>query len=303
MNIPKVISSTLTAVALLFVGSFDPASASGFVTIGTGNTTGVYFASGKAICDFVNKGKKKHGLRCSAQTTGGSIDNIGKIRSGELDLGLAQSDWQHHAFLGTSKFQNVGEFKSLRSLFSLYAIPFTIVAREDAKIKNFDDLLSGLQVGKRIVVPRGSDKVCNPCDVGCADKDCKCSEDNCSSLTKGMKTGTFDMLGELATHPSSQIIGIANESKIRIIPLDTQAANKIASSKPFFRRTLIPGNMYRNNPNDVRTFGIGATVVGSAESSEQMVYEVVKSVFENFAAFKKRHPALGSVEIQDSQTG
>ena len=64
-----------------------------FVTIGTGGVTGVYYPTGGAICRLVNKKRKVHGIRCSTESTGGSVYNINTIRAGELDMGVAQSDW------------------------------------------------------------------------------------------------------------------------------------------------------------------------------------------------------------------
>ena len=74
------------------------------VAIGTGDVTGVYFPAGGAICRLINNGRKDHGIRCSVEPTSGSIQNINRIRSGDLEFGIVQSDWQYHAYKGTSKF-------------------------------------------------------------------------------------------------------------------------------------------------------------------------------------------------------
>ncbi len=89
------------------------AQAQEFFTIGTGGVTGVYYPTGGAICRLVNKGRKEHGLRCSVESTGGSVYNINTIREGELEFGVAQSDWQYHAYNGTSKFADAGPFEEL----------------------------------------------------------------------------------------------------------------------------------------------------------------------------------------------
>ncbi len=105
----------------------------------------MYYPTGGAICRLVNKSKKEHGIRCSVESTGGSIYNINTIRAGELDLGIAQSDWQYHAYNGTSKFADKGAFGDLRAVFSIHPEPFTVVARADSGINTFDDLK-----GKRV---------------------------------------------------------------------------------------------------------------------------------------------------------
>ena len=81
-----------------------PAPAQDFVIIGTGGVTGVYYPTGGAICLLVNKGRKDHGVRCSVESSGGSVYNLNTIRSGEMDIGVVQSDWQFHAYKGTSRF-------------------------------------------------------------------------------------------------------------------------------------------------------------------------------------------------------
>src|SRR5271156_6631550 len=110
------------------------------VTIGTAGVTGVYYPAGGAICRLVNRGRKEHGIRCTVESTGGSINNLEAIRKGDLDPGIVQSDLLYHAYTGTEIFADVGADKNLRALFSLHAEPFTVVARKDAKIETFDQL-------------------------------------------------------------------------------------------------------------------------------------------------------------------
>ena len=140
-------TKTKLAVSALVASAFmaPAAMAEEFITIGTGGVTGVYYPTGGAICRLVNKGRKEHGIRCSVESTGGSVYNINTIRDGELEFGVAQSDWQYHAYNGTSKFEEQGAFEGLRAVFSVHPEPFTVVARADAGISNFDDLQ-----GKRV---------------------------------------------------------------------------------------------------------------------------------------------------------
>ena len=54
-----------------------------------------------------------------------------------------------------------------------------------------------------------------------------------------------------------------------------------------------------NNKEDINTFGVGATFVTSSDVPEKVVYTVVKAVFDNFAQFKKLHPAFANLKEQE----
>ena len=110
----------LAVIALALSMSVPVWAEQTFVTIGTGGVTGVYYPTGGAICRLVNKKRKVHGIRCSTESTGGSVFNLNTIRTGDLDMGVAQSDWQYHAYHGSSKFKGKGANKELRAVFSVH---------------------------------------------------------------------------------------------------------------------------------------------------------------------------------------
>ena len=141
MKLRDLALATVTATGLL-AGS---AQAQQFISIGTGGVTGVYYPTGGAICRLINKDRKTHGIRCSAESTGGSVYNINTIRAGELEFGVAQSDWQYHSYRGTSKFADQGPFTDLRAVFSVHPEPFTLLVRSGTNVTKFEEL-KGLKV-------------------------------------------------------------------------------------------------------------------------------------------------------------
>jgi hypothetical protein len=139
-DIPGVLTSLAAGVAFVCVLAVPGAAIAQqkFVTIGTGGVTGVYYAVGGAICRLVNKDRAKHGLRCSVESTGGSVYNVNTIKAGELDFGMAQSDVQYQSYKGTGPFKDQA-YADLRAVFSVHPEPFTVVARREANIKTFAD--------------------------------------------------------------------------------------------------------------------------------------------------------------------
>ncbi|WEM43829.1 TAXI family TRAP transporter solute-binding subunit [Photobacterium sp. DA100] len=274
--------------------------AQSFVTIGTGGVTGVYYPTGGAICRLVNNGRSQHGIRCSVESTGGSIFNINSIRTGELDLGIAQSDWQYHAYNGTSKFKNRGPFKSLRSVFSIHPEPFTVVARADSGIKRFEDLK-----GKRVNIGNPGSGQRNTMEMlmkayGWTKKDfAQVSELKASYQSHALCDNKIDAIVYTVGHPSGAIKEATTACESVIVDVSGPVVDRLVEENSFYRTTTIPGRMYRGNNHDVQTFGVGATLVSSAAVDERIVYEMVKSVFENFDTFKKLHPAFSLLEKEE----
>ena len=289
--------ATTMLVAGLTLGASLTASAQTFITIGTGGVTGVYYPTGGAICRLVNKNRKQHGIRCSVESTGGSVYNLNTIRADELDMGVAQSDWQFHAYNGTSKFADKGANKDLRAVFSVHPEPFTVVARKDSGIKSFSDLK-----GKRVNVgnpgsgQRGTMEVLMEA-MGWKMSDFSlASELKSSEQSRALCDNKVDAIVFTVGHPSGSIKEATTSCDTLLVPVTGSAVNKLVRDNDYYRSASIPGGMYRGNPNDTATFGVGATFVSSTNTSTSTVYQVVKAVFENFSSFRKLHPAFANLD-------
>ncbi|MCG8436077.1 MAG: TAXI family TRAP transporter solute-binding subunit, partial [Gammaproteobacteria bacterium] len=273
-----------------------------FITIGTGGVTGVYYPTGGAICRLVNKGKKKHGVRCSVESTGGSVYNINTIRAGELDMGVAQSDWQVHAYNGSGKdsFKKAGPFKELRAVFSVHPEPVSIVARKDSGIKHVSDL-----VGKRVNIGNpgsGTEATWNVMwkAMGKTNKDLKLAAQMKSAETpSALCDNKIDAFFWLVGNPAALNKEAATTCDVVFVEVSGPVIDKLVKENSFYRYAVIPGGMYRGNPNDIKTFGVGATFVSSTKTPAKTVYEVVKAVFENFDRFKKLHPAFAVLKKEE----
>lgn len=295
-------ASLLAALTLGFVMAFSSAAVSEttFVTIGTGGVTGVYYPTGGAIARLVNKGKKEHGIRASVESTGGSVYNINAIASGELEMGVAQSDWQFHAWNGTSKFKEKGPNKDLRAVFSVHPEPFTVVARADSGIKNFQDLK-----GKRVNIgnpgsgQRGTMEVVME-KMGWTKDDFKlASELKSAEQSKALCDNKIDAIVFTVGHPSGSIKEATTSCDSVIVNVEGPEIDALVNDNDYYRTATIPAGMYRGNDQDTKTFGVGATFVSSAKVPENVIYVVVKSVFENFDDFKKLHPAFAVLKKEE----
>jgi len=288
------------SVALLstsLIGGTAIAQEQQFVSIGTGGVTGVYYPTGGAICRLVNRNRKEHGIRCGVESTGGSVFNINAVRGGELEFGVAQSDWQFHAYNGTSRFEEQGAFEGLRAVFSVHPEPFTVVARADAGISTFEDLK-----GKRVNVgnpgsgQRGTMEVLMEAMGWTMGDFSLSSELQAAEQSQALCDNNIDAMVYTVGHPSGSIQEATTSCDSVLVTVENDATAKLIADNSYYRSAVIPGGMYRGNDEDINTFGVGATFVSSTDVPDDVVYEIVKAVFENIDQFRSLHPAFANLD-------
>ncbi|MBN7783875.1 TAXI family TRAP transporter solute-binding subunit [Ponticoccus gilvus] len=286
------------AVAGLAFGG--AAQAQEFISIGTGGVTGVYYPTGGAICRLVNKDRKEHGIRCAVESTGGSVYNINTIKAGELEFGVAQSDWQYHAYNGSSQFEGDAAFPDLRAVFSVHPEPFTLLARADAGVEKFEDL-----AGKRVNVGNpGSGQratmevVMEAFGIGMDDL-ALATEYKGSEMAQQLCDGNIDAMIYTVGHPAAAIQEATTTCDVKLIDVVGEPIDTLVADNPYYRVATIPGGMYEGNDEDTTTFGVGATFVTSASVPEDTVYVVAKAVMENISDFQQLHPAFADLKPEE----
>ena len=306
----KVTVSTLAfglaaGAFMLSANDADAQSKRKFIAIGTGGPTGVYFATGNAICRLVHKeaaeGRKsgrKHGIRCSAPSTGGSNYNIGQIRDGELDFGVAQSDWQYHAFNGSGGPWKGKAYKKVRAVFSVHPEPLQIIVRGDSGINGWDDLK-----GKRVNIgnpgsgQRGTMELLMQ-QAGWTKKDFKLATELTSTeQSKALCDGKIDAYVYTVGVPNAGVAIATDGCGAKIANFNNALAkSNVTSDKPYYAWATIPKGTYKTTAKDVTTWGVKATFVTSADVPADVVYEVTRAVFENIDDFRKLHPAFRNLD-------
>ncbi len=271
-----------------------------FVTIGTGGQTGVYYVAGQSICRFVNRDSKRHGIKCNAPASGGGVANVNGIRSGEFNFGIMQSDHQYKAMKGLPPFDKEGPMEDERAVFSLQSEVFTILARRDAHIANFDDLK-----GKRVNVGNPGSGQRDTLEEIMAVKGWKKSDFALAAELKpaeqasALGDNNIDAMTYFVGHPNGAIQEATTTVDAVLIPVTGPAIDKLLAEKTYFTKADIPGGVYTGNENPTPSIGGKAVLTTSAKVSPDVVYEVVKSVFDNFDRFKKLHPAFHDLTEKD----
>jgi len=272
-----------------------PAFAAQFITIGTGGVTGVYYPTGGAICRMVNKLKKTSGIRCSVESTGGSVYNVNTIHQGELDFGISQSDTAYQAYNGIGKFKGK-PIKELRSVMAIYPELLTLVVAKRSGIKSIMDVK-----GKRINIDTPGSGTRMTTEIvlkafGIKHSDLKQIDELSSSegptlLKDDHVDGYFAVFG----HPTANIKDAANSVAIDLIPIEGKPVDMLVKKYPYYAKGIISGTFYKGVTHDTPSIGVKAVLCTSAKTSDKVVYTVMKTILDNFAAFKKLHPAYKTI--------
>lgn len=295
----KYLLAGLTAITISAFAPEASQSADKFITIGTGGVTGVYYPAGGAICRLVNRGRKEHGIRCSVESTGGSIDNVAALRKNEIEIAVVQSDWQYHSFNGTDYYADQTPMKNLRSMFSLHSEPLTVIVRKDSGINHFSEIKgkkvnfgnvgSGVRATMEFIVKQKGWKM---------EDFAKVFELRPTDQTSALCNKEIDVMVYAAGHPNGAVQEATTTCETKILPVDGPDVDALIKKNPFYAYTIIPGGMYNGTPEDVRTIGVKATFVTTDAVDEATIYQVVKAVFDNFDNFKTLHPVFSTLDPQ-----
>jgi TRAP transporter TAXI family solute receptor len=294
------IRSTLWAVLVAGFStmSFTAAAETQF-KIGTGGVVGVYFQIGSSVCRFIKKTYDDHGLRCRTIGTDGSVHNLQALREGTFDLAVVQSDLQHHAYNGTSVFGSAGPNKELRALFSVVPESFTVIAGEHAHVSTLEDLK-----GQRVNVgnPGSGQRVA----MGAVMQYLGWTLDDFESATELESTDQagqicrrrMDAAVYVVAHPNLSVRDATTSCNSILVPVAGPEIEELIADNRHFVKTSIPGNLYPANPDPVPSFGVTATVVATSATSPEVVYQVVKAVFENLEEFKTLLPVFANLNTE-----
>lgn len=282
----------LGLLVCLTVSGVRDARAAEPVVIGTGGETGVYYATGKVLCQLLDGA----GLPCKANTSGGSIANLEALAKGEITFAMAQSDWQFHAYRGSSDWDGE-KFGELRAVFSVYPEPFQVVVKRDAGISKWSDLKgkrvnvgnpgSGQRKTFEELVPPGRWSSW----LG------EISELSSSEQVDAFCDNKFDVFVYNVGIPNAAMKRAVADCGGQIIGPKSSTIRKIASAaRPYYAKVTIPAGTYWADQPAVKTFGVKATLVTRSDTSAEIVDALLKAVFDDFDGFKERHPAYANAE-------
>ncbi len=292
--------------ALAIFGMPIQANADTLLNIGTGSITGLFYPTGGFVCNLLNKSRatEGHDIRCSVESTPGTVSNLRNLRRGALDVTLAMSSLQYDANIGQGVFAEEGANEDMRFLMSFTTNQQHAVVRADAGITHVRELR-----GKRVNTgnPGSGTEATAYMLLDYFDIDPEKDLALDSKLTSreqvpALCDGKIDAFMFPSAVPNPSLVEATNTCDVKLVPLNGPELDRLLEENSYFGPSVIPGGTYDGTDEDVPTFAYAATLLTSADLPDEVAYQLVKAVFENFEDFKKNHPAFADMERKKSIT-
>lgn len=277
------------AVGGLCVGSTRAEETARFFRIGTGPSSGNYFAIGSTIANAISSPPGSRpcdvggscgvpGLIANAETTRGSVENVGLIADKSIESALCQSDVAFWAYSGSGMYKGERPLAGLRAIANLYQESLHIVVREDAKIQSIADLR-----GKRISLgERGAGTRATATTVlsafGMGTRSYRGQQLPIAKATEQLKDGKIDAIFLVGGAPVPALTELAQATALKLLPVEGDEAYALRSASPFLSVDIIPEGSYGEQPALV-TLGIGTYWLVLAELEEALVHDIAAALW------------------------
>ena len=268
-------------------------------TVGTGGPSGTYYAYTGVLSTVIGQ---KTDVKLTVVSTGGSKDNLVNMQDGVYDLATVQSDVMTYAFQGSNSFADSGKIDCFRVLCALYPETVQIVTVDPA-IKSVADLK-----GKSVCVGDvGSGTYFNAVDVlaayGMTIDDLKPVYQSFGASTESLKDGKIDAAFLCAGAPTPAVTELAASKGIYLVSFDDEHMNKLLADCPWYAKLVIPAGTYAGFNEDAATITVKATLVCKADLSDDVAYEIVKTIFESKDDIVALHAKGNDLSLQFATEG
>lgn len=271
-----------------------------FVNILTGGQSGVYYPIGVALSQIYAKAIPN--VRATAQVTKASAENLNLLQAGRGELALALGDSVSDAWQGNAEAGFKTKLDKLRGLSATYNNYIQIVANADSGIKTLADLK-----GKRVSVGAAKSgtelnarAILKAAGLGYADL-AKVEYLPFGESVELMKNRQLDATLQSAGLGVASIRDLATAVKIVVVPVPADVVKKVGDDA--YQAAVIPANTYAGQSADVATAAIPNFLVTHAGVSDELAYQMTKTMYDNLDTLYAAHNAAKAIKRDNAIKG
>ena len=282
-------TTIILSLCLILMMAGPAAAKTTFVSIGTGGTGGIYYPYGGGVAEIWSK--YVPGVKAVAEVTGASVENVKLAHKGETVIGEVMGDVAVAGFQGLSKFK--GKKHKILGMAIMYPNLLQVVTLKKSGITNMEEAK-----GKSISTGSpgsGTNFMAEAVlgALGIAKGDYKDSRLSFTESANALRDGNIE-IGTWSVGPgTSSILDLATTHEINILGFTPEQAQKILAANATYSSVDLAGGVYRGVDKPVSTIGVWNVMICQASLDTDLVYNLVKALYENNGYLMKIHPSAG----------
>jgi TRAP transporter TAXI family solute receptor len=247
-----------------------------FMSILTGGTTGTYYTLGGSMAAII---ERETGIKTTAEVSQASAANMTALKDGKAEIAFVQTDIAYYATEGKFMFEG-SKIENISAIGTLYPETVQLITTDKSGIKTFDDLK-----GKKVSVGApGSGTFANAEQLleihGLTMEDIKPQNLDFGESQESLQSGQVDAAFITSGTPTGAVESLSALSKVVMVPVDEEKADALIEKYPYYSKEVVPAGTY-GLENEVPTVSVLAMLAVTDELSEDVVYKITKSIYEN----------------------
>ncbi|UJL45552.1 TAXI family TRAP transporter solute-binding subunit [Virgibacillus sp. NKC19-16] len=276
-------------------GSVEEILSGEFVTILTGGSSGVYYPLGGALAEMF----QSLGANANSQSTAASAANATTLNQGDAEIGFSMGDTAADAYEGIDSFEEQGAQENIRSLASMYPNYLQIVATESSGIETVEDL-----AGKSVAVGApasgteiSAQRVLEAYGMSYDD----INEDflSFSEGVEGIQNGNIDAVVISSGLPNAGVLELQTTQDVVVVEIDEDTILEMQEDYPAFFPSTVPQDVY-DLEEDVTTIAVNNVLLTHSDVSDDVVYAMTKTIFENIDQLRDTHNAAQDFTLEEA---
>ena len=278
-------------------GGEDAGLETNIVTIATGGASGPYNIIGSTLAETYST---EYGVNSRTQTTGASVENVNLIKEDKIEMAFTMSDVVSQAVEGTEGFTEPTD--KISQIAALYPNYVQIVTTADSGIETFEDLRgkriavgdqnSGVEVNARMLLE----------GYGITYDDIDVDYLGYAEAADGLRAGQIDAAFLTSGLPNASLLELSETLDIRMVSIAAEDVERVAEDQSYFIPLEIPAGTY-GNEEAIPTAAIMNALVVHSDMSEDDVYKLTKTFFENLDTLENSHQAASDITLEAAQEG
>jgi hypothetical protein len=289
---------------LLVAGMALSAGAVEFVTIVTGSTGGTYYPVGTILANHFNQKLLTEGYKFSAQSSGGTTENLDMLKNSEAQMGIAMCNLTGFSYTGTNRYEGKPN-PNLRYVIALWPEVSQFVYAKGSGIEGWDDL-----EGKKIAVgppasgTEFSTRTILQTVAGLTFDDITPEYLGYSEASQAIQNGRIDAALLEAGYPTSAVTELyAGRTEVDMLRFEGEVKDKLVTEAPWYAPVTIPAETYPKQDKDIPVVGVMCSLIVHPEVSDEIVYKALQVMYEDREDLLKEHAVFNKVDFDNPLNG